>query len=84
MGEYAASNKNDPDYIEDPKKRAEKLNTDADKFNQNVSELNEKEAMNLMFESGFDGYLSSPSNALIAMTNQDRVITARSVIDEIA
>ena len=55
-----------------------------DKFNQNISELNEKEAMNLMFESGFDGYLSSPSNALIAMTNQDRVITARSVIDEIA
>lgn len=84
MGEYSASNKNDPDYIEDPKKRAEKLNTDADKFNQNISELNEKEAMNLMFESGFDGYLSSPSNALIAMTNQDRVITARSVIDEIA
>lgn len=41
-----------------------------------------------IFESegsrGIDGYLSSSDNALIAMTNQDRVITARAVIDEIA
>ena len=56
-------------------------------YNKNVSDLSANETAKLNKQDeygGIDGYLSSPSNALIAMTNQDRVITARAVIDEIA
>lgn len=85
--EYGISTKGNEYYKEKPEDRAADMNNYYDEYNKKVSELSATEIAKLNDQNeygGIDGYLSSPSNALIAMTNQDRVITARAVIDEIA
>lgn len=82
--EYNMANKNSSQYIEDSEKRAKAVDASERAYNEEITKLQAKEVTALLSQSGIDGYLSSPSNALVAMTNQDRVITARAVIDEIA